>query len=228
MTDFKHQPQPEQLAFGDGPAPADPRRSVRRTAVVVGGGLAVLALGAGVLSVSGIATAASSPSPSESASASASTPGGREGAPYGRGGRRDGQPDGRHGHGRRDALGALGALGHLKTGMFGGVLHGQAVVRAADGTFSTVHGQTGTVTAVSATSITVRSDDGFSKTYVVTPDTRVNAARDGLDSIKVEATVGLVATEKSGTVTAERIVDRSRLESKWPGRPGATPSPSSS
>jgi hypothetical protein len=55
-------------------------------------------------------------------------------------------------------------------------LHGQFVVTTPQG-FTTVLTQNGTVTAVSPTSITVRSRDGFSQTYATSsmPDSRVHA-----------------------------------------------------
>lgn len=52
-------------------------------------------------------------------------------------------------------------------------LHGEAVVKKADGTFETRTSQRGTVEAVSGTSVTVRSEDGFTRTYAVTAETRI-------------------------------------------------------
>ncbi|QHK22068.1 hypothetical protein GU243_23070 [Pseudarthrobacter psychrotolerans] len=52
-------------------------------------------------------------------------------------------------------------------------LHSESVVKKADGTFETVLTQQGTVDAVSATSVTVKSEDGFTQTYAVNADTRV-------------------------------------------------------
>ena len=46
-------------------------------------------------------------------------------------------------------------------------LHGEFVVPDGAGGYNTVLTQTGTVTAISPTSITVRSEDGFSQTYVI-------------------------------------------------------------
>jgi hypothetical protein len=46
-------------------------------------------------------------------------------------------------------------------------LHGEFVVRDGMGGYTTALSQTGTVTASSPTSITVRSDDGYSQTYVI-------------------------------------------------------------
>jgi hypothetical protein len=46
-------------------------------------------------------------------------------------------------------------------------LHGEFVVRDGMGGYTTVLSQTGTVTASSPTSITVRSDDGYSQAYFI-------------------------------------------------------------
>src|SRR3981081_2904206 len=54
-------------------------------------------------------------------------------------------------------------------------LHGEFVVPDGAGGYTTVLTQTGTVTAISPTSITVRSEDGFSQTYVI-PSTAGNAS----------------------------------------------------
>ena len=50
-------------------------------------------------------------------------------------------------------------------------LHGEFVVSDANGGYTTVFTHTGTVTAVSAASITVRSDDGYKQTYMIQPIT---------------------------------------------------------
>ena len=66
--------------------------------------------------------------------------------------------------------------------------------------------QHGTVTAVSATSISVKSDDGFTATYVVDADTEVN--RDGaIADIKADADVMVMGLVDGSTVTAQRVVD---------------------
>jgi hypothetical protein len=46
-------------------------------------------------------------------------------------------------------------------------LHGEFVVPNGPGTFTTELSQTGRVTAISPNSVTARSDDGFSQTYVI-------------------------------------------------------------
>jgi hypothetical protein len=53
-------------------------------------------------------------------------------------------------------------------------VHGEFVVPDGGGGYTTVTTQTGTVTAISPTSISVRSVDGFSQTYVI-PATAGNA-----------------------------------------------------
>lgn len=52
-------------------------------------------------------------------------------------------------------------------------LHSESVVKKADGTFETELSQQGTVDAVSATSVTVKSEDGFTQSYTVNADTRI-------------------------------------------------------
>jgi hypothetical protein len=46
-------------------------------------------------------------------------------------------------------------------------LHGEYVVANGTGGFNTKISQTGRVTAISPTSVTARSDDGYSQTYVI-------------------------------------------------------------
>src|SRR3954471_18181616 len=67
----------------------------------------------------------------------------------------------------------LGGGGHGATGRPGlgdmgpTSLHGEFVVADPAGGYSTELTQTGTVTAISPTSITVRSQDGFTQAYVI-------------------------------------------------------------
>lgn len=115
-------------------------------------------------------------------------------------------------------------------------LHGEFVTKDADGGFRTMATQQGEVTAVSPTSITVRSEDGFSRTYAVTDDTTVVSANEGIDDVKAGDTVHVGAQVAEGTATAVRIVDvteAGRLRERWgfrdkgARRPGApAPSPS--
>jgi hypothetical protein len=52
-------------------------------------------------------------------------------------------------------------------------VHSESVVKKPDGTFETVLSQQGTVDAVSETSVTVKSEDGFTQTYAVNADTTI-------------------------------------------------------
>jgi hypothetical protein len=52
-------------------------------------------------------------------------------------------------------------------------LHSESVVKKADGSLETELSQHGTVESVSETSVTVKSEDGFTQSYTVTADTRV-------------------------------------------------------
>jgi hypothetical protein len=46
-------------------------------------------------------------------------------------------------------------------------VHGEFVVADGSGAYTTMVSQTGRITAISATSVTARSDDGYSQTYVI-------------------------------------------------------------
>ena len=104
-------------------------------------------------------------------------------------------------------FGGPGAMG----GLFGAV-HGSAVVPKPGGGYQTIAFQNGKVTAVSSTSITLHSADGYSHSYRVTSSTLVNAQRDGLGSIKAGNQVIATATVSGSTATATRIIDVSLLQ----------------
>lgn len=92
-------------------------------------------------------------------------------------------------------------------GRFGGALHGELTVPQSDGTGTRVIlVQRGTVTAVSSTSLSVKSSDGFTATYTISSTTRVRAAgSNAISGVKKDATVWVVAT-KAGA--ALRVIDR--------------------
>ena len=52
-------------------------------------------------------------------------------------------------------------------------LHGEEVVKNADGSFQTILEQRGTVESVSDSAITVKSEDGFTQAYTVNGDTKI-------------------------------------------------------
>ncbi|MFF0343263.1 hypothetical protein [Kribbella sp. NPDC004875] len=160
--------------------------------------IGTLAAVAATTTAGGVAWAATNadPTPSPSASPSSpSTPGQQKPDGPGRGG-----------------FGPRGEFG------FGGALHGEFVVPKDGGGYQTVATQRGKVTAVSKNSITVQSDDGYSRTYKVVAETLVNSARDGISSIKNGSTVRVSAVVADNTATATTINDGSARDAagqKW-------------
>ena len=71
--------------------------------------------------------------------------------------------------------GAMGAPGQSDSAPQS--LHGESVVADGNGGYRTELTQTGTVTAVSPTSITVRSADGYTQSYVIPAAARRNPVR---------------------------------------------------
>ena len=117
-----------------------------------------------------------------------------------------------------------------RDGLFG-ALHGEFVVQKDGGGYQTVVTQSGSVTAVSSTSITVKSADGYTRTYVVNADTKVN--RDGkIADVKTGATVRIRAAVSGSTATASSIDDGSNRPTGTPpngakpngDKPSTTPS----
>jgi hypothetical protein len=92
-----------------------------------------------------------------------------------------------------------------------GVLHGEFVTPKAGGGFQTHQVQQGTATAVTGTSITVRSEDGFTRSYAVTADTMVNAGREGITSISVDVLVHVRAVGGGNNATAVQVTDVSKV-----------------
>ena len=91
----------------------------------------------------------------------------------------------------------------------------------------TVDNQSGEVTDVSQSSITVKSADGFTKTYAVTENTLVNAGRDGIGSVKQGDKVHVAAIEHDGNAEAMHIDDATTTDTirkHWaPTPPTSTP-----
>ena len=176
----------------------------RRVAVLAG----VIAVG--VLAGAGVAVAAtSSPSPTPTPTAAPSSPSSPSARPP-----LHGLPPNGHAwriHGALPFGPAFAGPGLLGGGLLGAV-HGTVVVPKSGGGYQTVAFQNGKVTAVSSTSITLRSADGYSHTYQVTSSTMVNAQRDGIGSIKTGNQVVVTATISGSTTTAVRIIDLSQLQ----------------
>jgi hypothetical protein len=109
----------------------------------------------------------------------------------------------------------------------GGVVHGQVVVPKSGGGYQTLDVQRGTVTAVSSSSITVKSSDGYSATYSVTSSTLVNAKSAGIGSVKSGDSVYVTATVSGSTATAASVTDISAIRAGRAsfGFPAAPPTP---
>ncbi len=148
---------------------------------------------AAVVAVGGTVAVTAANSSASSAQNGGAQNGGGQGGPGG-GGFRGGDGNGGGGFGGNSAVGALSSA-----------LHGQFVVAGTSGSTTTEQIQTGTVTAVSATSLSVKSTDGFTGTYVV-GSVDVSAAAVGT-SVTVLATVSgstlnLVSARTSSTTAA--------------------------
>jgi hypothetical protein len=109
-------------------------------------------------------------------------------------------------------FGAFGGLGGL-----GAAVHGQATVRTSGGGYKAIEFQVGQVTAVSQTSITVKSPspDKFTATYNVSSSTLVNAQRDGINSVKTNDQVRVIANTTGNVAT--NITDITQLQKSRPG-----------
>jgi len=97
-----------------------------------------------------------------------------------------------------------------------GALHGEFVIGKSGGGYETVDMQNGQVTAVSTTSITLKSADGFTKSYAVTSSTLVDAQREGIGSVKVGNQASVQATVSGSTATAISIEDLTLLQQDRP------------
>lgn len=122
--------------------------------------------------------------------------------------------------------------GPLGLGGLFGAIHGQYVAPKDGGGYQTIAFQNGKVTAVSSTSITLRSADGYTHSYVVNSSTTVNAQRGGVSSIKTGNEVWIRATVSGSTTTAAQITDLSLLQQgirhffgNWPGNKSKSATP---
>jgi len=99
-------------------------------------------------------------------------------------------------------------FGHKGFG-FGGALHGQFTAPAPNGGFQTILVQRGTVESVSGSSITVKSEDGYTHTYSVDNNTLVAAGNNGIADVANGDTVRVLAVGNA----AKEIVDATKVQS---------------
>jgi len=182
----------------------DTRSRRGRTAGLVAAGL----VGGVVLAGFATANAQTDPTPSPSPGQTQQAPDAADRGPGGRGG---------HGPGKGGPGGP------------GGGIHGEFVTAAPNGGWQTMATQKGEVTAVTATSLTVKSEDGFSRTYSVGDDTMVNAGNNGIADVKVGDDVHVLAVVTDGKAAAVDVRDgtqgkriRDRYAPPPPAPEGAT------
>jgi hypothetical protein len=197
-------PSPDPLTGWPPPAaPAAPTggRRLHRTPVVAG------AVVAGVFAIGlGVAYAQTDPSTTTTAATPAPqvvpAPGPAQPPAHGKG----------FGRGHGPFGGKLFGPGHFGGhGRFGGI-HGEFTVKKPDGSgYQTWASQLGEVTEVSSSSMTVRSDDGFSRTYLLDENTVVTSGRDGIGTVKTGDTVRVAGLVEDGKARAAAVMDSTSL-----------------
>jgi hypothetical protein len=90
-------------------------------------------------------------------------------------------------------------------------IHGEFVVPVPSGGYQTIASQMGTVESVSATSITVKSEDGYVRSYAVDDNTIVHAGDNGIDDIATGDTVDVTAVVSGSTAKAVDIGDATAM-----------------
>jgi hypothetical protein len=189
--------------FVDSPLPPPPPPTGRRwlpatrggriaMAAAVGGAAVLIGVGVAAAQTGGTATPPPTPTPGQ-VPAPGPPPGGGIGGRFG--GKGFGGP------------GGFGMPG------LGGVLHGEFVRSNRSGGYQTLDMHVGQVTSVSSTSITLKSADGFSKSYGVDDGTVVDAGRDGIGSVKSGDQVQLLAVVSGSSANAVSINDSTNLRS---------------
>ncbi|MBO1266423.1 hypothetical protein [Arthrobacter cavernae] len=173
---------------------------------LIAGGVAVALTGGGAATVWAGTQPSLSPSGSSPSATATASPG----------------PSGSHAKGL--GLGKLHGQG----------IHGEFTVKDKDGHFKTIVTQRGTVESASESSISVKSEDGFTQSYAVNGETRivkipedVSQLRNGKGKpdlpaatavdLKAGDTVRIAGTKDGGTVTATAIV-AGQLPDRLPGK----------
>jgi hypothetical protein len=186
----------------------------RRTAAHIAGWSVAAVLGAGAVTGVSVAFASGPQTDPQAAAAYTDSPSPSGSAPSGSAGSTaapDKGPDGRNGPGRGFPRGRGDGIG-LGHGIGGGALHGEFTVKDKDGKIVTRVVQHGSVTAVSATSISLKSEDGFTGTYTVNTDTKVRVGGDStaISGVKNGNDAWVIATKSGSTSTAGSLVVRTK------------------
>jgi hypothetical protein len=186
-------PEPAGLAPAAVPAPAAKSSKVK---TIVVGVVAALVIGGGGFAVIRAASGGTTTS--------------QQAGPGGMGGNGQGGP------------GSGNFAGGMRGGASGlsGALYGDFTASDGNGGYTTKRLQSGTVTAVSTTSITAKSADGHATTFVIGSATSVDNGNDAVSDIKAGDTVTVVGTVSGDTATATTITDTT-LDQAGGGQNGA-------
>ncbi|MEV0200098.1 hypothetical protein [Nonomuraea sp. NPDC050691] len=191
-------PEPDGFSTAETLANEPPRRRVPRSLLLAAATALVVVSGAGVATAAALSPSPSPTPTSSDTSTQSATP---SATPSDQG----------PGQGRR--------WGH-RMGFGGPAIHGEFVVPDGEGKYTTVANQYGEVTAVDQDSVTVKSEDGYTKEYTVNADTRVNRD-EGIASVKTGAKVMVMAKVDGGTATAVAVRDMTLRDGQgWRGRGG--------
>jgi hypothetical protein len=171
---------PEAEGTWGAPAPQRPRTPWSTKRIVISAAIAVVIVGSGTAAVMAA---------TNGSSATGSQGGGPGG---GFGGGAGGAGGGRFGGG---GLGVANAL------------HGDFVVANGSNGYTTERLQTGTVTAISANDVTVKSKDGYTQSYILDTSTSVDRGSDTISKVVKGNTVTVVATLAGQQATATTIED---------------------
>lgn len=136
-----------------------------------------------------------------------------------------------------ERLRGLPPLGGPGLGVGGKVLHSEATVQTPDGTTKVVVSQSGDITDISDSTITVKSNDGFDATYTIDKNTRISLnGNDGaVSSLKKGDTVRVFGTKNGSANHAEAVMDGMptglmmfRQDQRTPPKPQSQPDASNS
>jgi hypothetical protein len=110
--------------------------------------------------------------------------------------------------GKRDQNGFRKRLVRRHLRVVGRALHGEDTLAGEE--HRVIAFQRGSVQKVSRTSLTVKSNDGFVETYVLSEDTKVrkNGDKSKVSTIETSDRVMVVATKDDSTLTARRVIVR--------------------
>jgi hypothetical protein len=98
--------------------------------------------------------------------------------------------------------------------LHGDVLHGEATVKAPDGSTKVVVTQAGDITDITDTTITVKSSDGFVATYTIDKDTRIslNGTDGALSGLKKGDPVHVGGTKSGSAEHAASVFEGTWME----------------